>query len=379
MTGKVSTLAAIIMAVIIGGCSTEGENAMTISEKPFGTLSDGKSANIYTLTNTRGMSVKITNYGATVVSIVVPDKSGNPADVALGYDTLEDYVDGTSYFGCVVGRYGNRIAQGKFTLDGKEYTLARNNGENHLHGGIVGFNKKLWDAEELRENDAVGLVLTYLSPDGEEGYPGNLSITVTYRLTDENELRIDYSAVTDKPTVVNLTNHSYFNLKGAGNGDILNHEMMLNADRFTPVDEGLIPTGELMSVEGTPMDFRKATPIGARIEQDYQQLIYGLGYDHNWVLNKQDAELSLAARVREPESGRVMEVHTTQPGVQFYTGNFLDGSAIGKGGKPYLKRYGFCLETQHFPDSPNKPEFPTVVLNPGEEYASTTIYRFANE
>ena len=365
-----------MIAGMIVGCSTEGEKVMGIKGETFGTLDDGSMAHIYTLVNTGGMAARITDYGATVVSLSVADKNGVFGDVVLGYDSLADYVKGTSYFGCVVGRYGNRIAKGKLSLNGAEYSLAVNDGMNHLHGGIAGFNRKMWRAQELQESDAVGLKLTYTSRDGEEGYPGNLDVTVTYRLTGNNELKIDYRAKTDKPTVLNLTNHSYFNLKGAGNGDILGHEMLLNADRLTPVDKGLIPTGELGAVEGTPMDFRQPTRIGDRIEENYEQLVFGLGYDHNWVLNKEDAELSLAARVYEPESGRVMEVFTIEPGVQFYTGNFLDGSAIGKGGISYKHRYGFCLETQHFPDSPNKPEFPSVVLNPGDEYASTTVYAF---
>lgn len=369
--------AVLITAGIIFGCGTKGDSVMNISKEPFGTLADGRSADLYILSGPGGMEVRITNYGATIVSILAPDRNGKTADVALGYDTAGDYEAGTSYFGCVVGRYGNRIAGGKFSLGGTEYTLAVNNGANHLHGGISGFNKKLWQAEEFADEDAAGVKLSCLSADGEEGYPGNLNVTVTYRLTRANEIRIDYQASTDKATVLNLTNHSYFNLKGAGNGTILEHEMMLNAGRFTPVDEGLIPTGELAPVEGTPMDFRTPTPIGRRIEGDFQQLVFGGGYDHNWVLNKPGMELSLAARVYEPESGRIMEVRTTQPGVQFYTGNFLDGTAIGKGGTPYEKRFGFCLETQHFPDSPNKPEFPSVVLNPGEEFSSTTIYAFS--
>jgi len=297
--------------------------------------------------------------------------------VVLGYDDLDGYIHDKAYLGALIGRYGNRIALGKFSLGGKVYTLARNNGENTLHGGLKGFNRALWRATEFWNKNAPSLQLEYLSKDGEEGFPGNLSVKVIYTLTDENELKIEYSATTDKETVVNLTNHTYFNLAGAGNGDILQHQVMLKADKFTPVSESLIPTGELRRVQSTPMDFRTPTAVGARIDQDDQQLKYGRGYDHNWVLESGGSETpTLAASVYEPGSGRVLEVWTTEPGVQFYTGNFLDGPK-GKGGKPYQRRYGLCLETQHFPDSPNQPNFPSTVLKPGQTYHTVTMYKFS--
>lgn len=368
-----AVLLAGTVIVSLAGCKTQGSARMKIEKEQFGKTNLGR-ADIYTLTSANGCEVKITNYGGIVVSVKVPDKNGHLGDVVLGYETLREYIENNPYFGALIGRYGNRIAKGKFTLNGKPYTLAVNNGPNHLHGGIVGFDKVVWDAKEIKESDGVGLKLTYLSKDGEEGYPGNLSVTVRYLWTNDNELRIDYAATTDRPTVVNLTNHSYFSL--AGKGDILGHELMINADRFTPVDEGLIPTGELRSVSGTPMDFRRSTAIGARIEQQDEQLKFGLGYDHNYVLNNYDGSLRMVARVYEPTTGRVLEVQTTEPGVQFYSGNFLDGTITGKYGSVYQRRNGFCLETQHFPDSPNKPNFPSTVLNPGEKYTSTTIYKF---
>jgi aldose 1-epimerase len=341
----------------------------------FGKTPEGVPVQIYTLTNKHGLEARITNYGGIVVSLRTPDRHGEMADVVLGFDSLEGYITSPSpYFGALIGRYGNRIAHARFALNGVEHKLAANNGENSLHGGARGFNKVVWTPRELSDG---GLDLTYLSKDGEEGYPGNLRVTVTYHLTDANALQIEYAASTDKDTVLNLTNHSYFNLKGEGAGDILGHVVMLNADRYTPVDAGLIPIGELRAVNGTPFDFRKSTAIGARIDQNDEQLKLGKGYDHNWVLNKSGNSLSLAARVEEPSSGRVLEVHTTEPGVQFYTGNFLDGSVKGKGGKVYGHRSGFCLETQHFPDSPNQSQFPSTVLRPGQRFNSTTVYRFS--
>jgi aldose 1-epimerase len=338
----------------------------------FGKTREGTPVRIYTLTNKHGVEATITNYGGRVVSLKVPDKKGAMGDMVLGFDSIDGYLNENPYFGALIGRYANRIGHAQFTLDGVLYKVPKNDGDNSLHGGTRGFDKVVWTAREMKDGR---LELSYLSKDGEEGYPGNCTVTVVYHLTDTNELKIDYTASTDKDTVVNLTNHSYFNLKGEG--DILGHLLTLNADSFTPVDGGLIPTGELKPVAGTPFDFRKATAIGARIEQNDEQLKLGKGYDHNWVLNKKGAELSMAARVEEPENGRVMEVWTTQPGIQFYTGNFLDGTIKGKGGRVYARRSALCLETQHFPDSPNKPKFPAVVLKPGMEFKSTTIYKFA--
>jgi aldose 1-epimerase len=349
---------------------------MGIEKLVFGQSVDGKPVYLYTLTNADGMEVKITTYGATVVSLVVPDRNGKPADVVLGYDALEDYIGREYYFGCIAGRYANRIAGGKFMLNGTDYRLAANDGDNHLHGGRRGFDKMVWQAREFQDKADIGLKLTYLSPGGEEGYPGNLACTVIYTLGTDNELKIDYRATTDNPTIVNLTNHAYFNLAGAGSGDILNHELMINADRFTPVDGRQIPTGELRSVEGTPFDFTRPAAIGARINLDDEQLIPGKGYDHNWVLNQEEGGPCLAARAYERHSGRTLEVYTTQPGLQFYSGNFLDNRIAAKAGQIYHHRGGFCLETQHFPDSPNQPDFPSTVLDPGSKYEHTTIYKF---
>jgi aldose 1-epimerase len=345
-------------------------------KEPFGVV-DGTRVSLYTLRNASGMEARITNYGGIIVSLKVPDRKGIPGDVVLGYDSLASYVKASPYFGCLVGRYGNRIAAGKFSLGGTEYTLAVNSPPNHLHGGNKGFDKVIWTVHESESVPGKSLVLTYTSKDGEEGYPGKLETRVVYSLTDSNELKIQYTATTDKPTVVNLTQHSYFNLAGPGDGTILGHELMIAADRFTPIDAAFIPTGELRPVKGSPLDFSTLTAIGARINQDDEQLRYGLGYDHNFVLNKPEGTFGLAARVVERTTGRVMEVFTSEPGVQFYSGNFLDGTCVGKGGKPYQHRYGFCLETQHYPDSPNHPDFPSTVLRPGEEYNTTTVYRFS--
>jgi aldose 1-epimerase len=348
---------------------------MNIQKQNFGQIADGTQVDIYTLANDNGLAIKITNYGGTIVSILAPDRNGNFGQVTLGFDNLKQYIEQSPYFGCLVGRYANRIAQGKFSLNGVEYILAQNDADRHLHGGPVGFDKVVWQAEELSGDDDVGLLLNYQSDDGEENYPGTLDVTVVYILTDDNELKIDYTATTSADTVLNLTNHTYFNL--AGSGDILGHELYLNADSFTPVDATLIPTGELRSIKGTPLDFTKPTVIGNRIEQEDEQLKFAGGYDHNWVLNTSGDDLILAATVSEPTTGRVMDVYTTEPGIQFYSGNFLDGTLTGPGGVVFNKRAGFCLETQHFPDSPNQPEFPTTVLKPGELYNQITVYKFS--
>ena len=350
----------------------------SITKASFGKTADGQSVDIYTLRNAHGMAARITNYGGIVVSLTAPDRDHKFADVALGYNDLESYMKPPfPYFGAIIGRYGNRIAKGRFTLNGVEYKLAVNNGENHLHGGIKGFDKMVWTAQQSRTAAGPALALTYVSKDGEEGYPGNLRVRVVYTLTNNNELKIDYTASTDKDTVTNLTHHSYFNLAGEGNGDILAHRLVLKADRFVPTDEGAIPTGQLRNVANTPFDFSTAHAIGERInDESNEQIKFGKGYDHTWVINGRAGLLRQAAVVYEPTSGRVMEVWTTEPGVQFYTGNYLDG-VTGKSGKPYPRRSGFCLETQHYPDSPNQPNFPTTTLRKGRIYRSTTIYRFS--
>ncbi len=341
---------------------------MTISKDPFGTI-EGKQVYLYTLRNKQGMTVKITNYGGIVTSIIMPDRNGDMTDIALGFDSLQPYLAGHPYFGCIVGRCANRIGNASFKLNGKTYQLAANIPPNHLHGGIKGFDKKVWEAEDYMYEGEANLALIYLSPDGEEGYPGTLKARVTYTLTEENELKIAYYAMTDQATPVNLTHHSYFNLKGAGNGDILDQVLMINADRYTEVNEQLMPTGELRDVTGTPFDFRQPKPVG----QDMSKVPGG--YDHNFVLNNK-GELALVATLQDPASGRMMEVYTTESGMQFYGGNFLDGSIIGKGGKAYLKHYGLCLETQHFPDAVNQPSFPSIILEPGNEFNTQTIYKF---
>ncbi len=348
-----------------------------VTKQAYGKMPDGTSIDLYTLTNSKGMQAGIITYGGAVVSLTAPDRNGTYADIVLGMDDLAGYLKQTNYFGALIGRYGNRIGHAQFKLDGQTYNLPKNNGENCLHGGTNGFDKRVWTAREAESADGLALELTYTSKDGEEGFPGNLSAKVVYTLTNNNELKIDYTATADKRTVVNLTNHSYFNMAGAGEGDIRQHQVMINADQFTPVDAGLIPTGEIRSVKGTPFDFTTATAIGARIDQKDEQLLLGKGYDHNWVLNKGAGGSTKAAEVYEPKTGRVMEVWTTEPGMQFYTGNFLDGSVRGKGGKVYPFRGAFCMETQHYPDSPNKPNFPSTELKPGETYHTTTIYRFS--
>ena len=374
---RTAAIAAGLSLLLAWGCGPkqETETRETMKKQPFGTTKDGQRVELYTLANRNGVEIAITNYGGIIVSWKAPDRNGASGDIVLGFEKLDGYLKGHPYFGAVIGRYGNRIAKGTFKLNGVEYKLARNNGENALHGGMKGFDKVVWAARDASAAGAVALELAYTSKDGEEGYPGNLSVTVVYSLNDNNELRIDYTATTDKDTVVNLTNHSYFNLAGQGEGDILGHELTLYADRFTPVDAGLIPTGELRPVADTPFDFRTATAIGARINSADEQLKLGGGYDHNFVLNSGGGVLAPAARVTEPKSGRVLEVLTTEPGIQLYTGNFLDGTITGKNAKVYQRRYGFCLETQHFPDSPNQPSFPPTVLKPGRTYRSTTVYR----
>jgi aldose 1-epimerase len=352
----------------------------TIEKQPFGKMPDGMPVDEYLLTNGNKMQVGIIPYGGIITRLSVPDREGNIANVVLGFDSMEDYLTKNPYFGTITGRYANRIGGAKFTLDGAQYKLAVNNGPNTLHGGVKGFDKQLWQAKEVKGSDGVGLELTHVSPDGDEGYPGTLTVTVLYTLTEANELRIDYTATTDKPTVVNLTSHSYFNLAGNGVGSILDHKLALNADRFTPVDETLIPTGQLVEVAGTPFDFREAQVIGDRIRQADPQLVYGRGYDHNWVINRtDDSALTLAARLEDAKSGRVMEILTTEPGIQFYAGNFLDGTLVGSSGGMYRQGDGLCLETQHFPDSPNKPDFPSTVLRPGETYKTTTVHRFSTD
>lgn len=347
----------------------------------FGKTASGEPVDLYLLTNKNGVEAAISTYGGAVVSLKVPDRRGTLEDVVLGYDTLEGYEKDKVYFGAIVGRYANRIAHAEFTLDGETYTLAKNNGENTLHGGIRGFNKKVWAAKAIPGKDSQALELSYLSKDGEEGFPGNLKVTVTYTLMDSNKLRIEYSATTDKKTVVNLTNHSYFNLAGAGSGDILGHILQIEADKFTPVNSGLIPTGELRDVTNTAFDFRKPTAIGARIDSNDEQIKLGGGYDHNFVLRswEKPSGETPAARVVEPQSGRVLEVWTTLPGMQLYTGNFLDGTVKGKGGIGYTRRSAFCLETQYYPDSPNQPKFPSPVLPRGERYHAMTLYKFSVE
>jgi aldose 1-epimerase len=367
----------LFAGLLLAGCHNQTEpsdkkrkitRSVMLNQQLFGTIA-GQEVSLYTLENKNGMIVRLTNFGGIVTLIQVPDTDGLSRDVVLGFDSLQSYIDEHPYFGCIVGRYANRIAKGQFTLDGVSYQLAKNNGDNHLHGGTEGFDKKVWSPKTFHHDDEAGVILEYLSPDGEEGYPGNLKVRVVYSLTEENELKIDYTAESDAPTPVNLTHHSYFNLNGQGEGDILGHELMISADHYTPVDERLIPIGVLQDVTGTPMDFRSPKTIG----QDFDQVPGG--YDHNFVLNKPE-ELSLAARLKSPVTGIVMDVLTTQPGLQFYSGNFLDGSLTGKGGKTYHENYGLCLETQHFPDSPNQQSFPDVILRPGGKFHYQTIYKF---
>jgi aldose 1-epimerase len=370
----------VVTTALVAGCSGGGSSSSVadtgprLTLAPFGRTADDTVVDLITLRNASGLEMRVLTYGGTIMSLKTPDRNGQLGDIVLGFDTLEPYFDTSPYFGCLIGRYCNRIAKGLFTLDGTPYTLATNNDANHLHGGNRGWDKVVWKAETFNQEIGSGVKLTHVSPDGDEGYPGTVTADVTYTLTDDNRLVIDYHATTDKPTIINLTQHSYFNL--AGTGDILGHELTLHADRYTPVDPTLIPTGEIASVEGTPFDFRQPTGIGARIDQDDEQLKRGQGYDHNWVLTRSGGGLQPAARVVEPMTGRTLEIATTEPGIQFYSGNFLDGTITGKGGHIYAHRSGLCLETQHFPDSPNHPDFPSTVLRPGEDYRSQTVYTF---
>jgi len=363
------------VACLAGCAGISSSPSESVTCKPFGTTADGTAVEIYTLRNSRGTEARISSYGGLLISLKVPDRKGKLGDVTLGYDKLADYIKDTPYFGALIGRYGNRIARGKFSLNGQQYTLATNNYPNALHGGLKGFDKVVWTASVLPSGDGPALKLQYVSKDGEEGYPGNLSVTAVYTLTEDNAVKLEYTATTDKDTVVNLTHHSYFNL--AGRGDILGHEVTIPASKFTPVDSTLIPTGELRPVEGTPFDFRSSTAIGARIQQSDEQLKFGGGYDHNWVVDKPLGQYGLMARVYEPTSGRVMEVYSDEPGLQFYSGNFLNGSNKGKGGRVYQFRNGFCMEPQHYPDSPNQPNFPSAVLKSGQTFHNTIVYKFS--
>ena len=379
MRHKSTFLSLILTLGVVLACGPRAQAASAgIKMTTFGKMPDGTTVNLYTLINRSGMQVSIINYGGRIVSIMAPDRNGKMGDVVLGFDNLDGYLAPNPYFGALIGRYGNRIGNARFTLDGKEYKLAANDGPNSLHGGTVGFDRRFWAAKDLGGNHP-SLELTYVSPDGEENYPGRLTAHVVYTLDDSNELKIDYTATTNKDTVLNLTNHSYFNLSGEGSGDILKTDMMINASHYTPVDEHLIPTGEIASVEGTPLDFRKSTPIGERINADFEQLKLAKGYDHDFVLDRPEGNhgLIVAARAVDHESGRALEVRTTQPGIQLYTGNFLDGTIHGRSGHVYGFRNAFCLETQHFPDSPNKPSFPTTELKPGQTFHETTVFKFS--
>jgi aldose 1-epimerase len=354
----------------------QAETKLKVKVEPYGQMPDGTSISQYTLTNAKGMTMKVINLGGVITSLTAPDRSGNFEDVVLGYDSLAGYIKKGSFFGALVGRYGNRIGNAKFVLDGKTYELGKNNGPNNLHGGPKGFDQRVWSIEEFAVDNGTAIKLSYTSEDMEAGFPGTLQTQVIYHLTDSNELKINYRAVTDKKTIINLTNHSYFNLSGNTKADILNHELMIDADKFVPVDATLIPLGPLKDVSGTPFDFKTPTVIGSRIDKDDEQLKVGRGYDHCWVLNNPGDSLKVAATVHDPSNGRVLSVYTTEPGLQFYSGNFLDGSVTGKYGTVYQKRYALCLETEHFPDSPNRKEYPSVVLNPGEVYKTQTVYAF---
>lgn len=378
MNLKIKDLIRLFVLLLVLSACQQGEKASTsITSEPFGQTPEGDSVTLYTLTNANGVEMKVITYGGIITSLKVPGKEGVMEDVVLGYDNLNKYLESSPYFGALIGRFGNRIDEGTFMLDSQKYELATNNGRNHLHGGVKGFDKVVWNAEEYTKENGVGVKFTRTSPHMEEGYPGNLDVTVTYFLTDDNDLEFEYSATTDRKTVINLTQHSYFNLSSMQE-DILNHELMINASKYLPVDSTLIPTGELRPVSGTPFDFTSAKPIGRDIQKENEQLKFGLGFDHCWILDKEEpGEMTLAATLYHPTSGRYMEVHTTEPAIQFYSGNFLDGSNVGKGNVAYKHRTGLCLETQHYPDSPNQPEFPSVVLNPGEKYTTKSIYKFS--
>jgi aldose 1-epimerase len=371
--------ATFVLASACGGETSSSSMTVAplrVAKTDVGTTADGRPVERYTIRNGKGAEMTVLTYGGIIQSLKVPDRTGALDDVVLGFDTVAEYEKSSPYFGAIIGRVGNRIANGTFTLDGQTFTLAKNNGANHLHGGIKGWDKAVWQAEPFQDGRGPGVLLTHTSVDGDEGYPGKVTAHVRYTLSAANELIVEYHATTDAPTIINLTQHSYFNLAGARAADILGHELTINADRFTPVDDGLIPTGELMPVDGTPFDFRTATPIGARIGSTDTQMTRGRGYDHNYVLTRTGDGLQLAASVYEPLTGRTLEVRTTEPGMQLYTGNFMDGSFTGKGGRAYPHRSGFCLETQHFPDSPNQPTFPSVVLRKGQDYKSETVFTF---
>ncbi len=375
-------VAVAALFVSIGACGAGSQSGKSMAEtprltlEPFGQTADGQGIDVITLRNQQGVEIRLMTYGGIILSIKTPDRNGVADDITLGYDTAKEYFKNSTYFGVIVGRYANRIAKAKFTLDGKTYTLPANNGVNSLHGGTVGWDQKVWHAEPFQNGGGVGVALTLTSPDGDQGYPGEVKAKVTYTLSDDSRLIVDYDATANAPTVINMTQHTYFNLGGTKANDILGDELMINADKYTPVDDTLIPTGELAPVDGTPFDFRTSTAIGARIDQDNEQLKRGKGYDHNWVLNRSGDGLSLAAIAKDPGTGRTVEISTTEPGIQFYSGNFLDGTNVGKGGKVYPHRGGFCLETQHFPDSPNQPSFPSTVLRPGGHYTSQTVFKF---
>lgn len=366
----------LLAIILLASCAVE-KGAQSMQSEQFGTLPDGRPVNLYTLKNAIGMEMRVIDYGCIILSLTAPDRDGKMGDVVFGYDDLDSYLKATPYFGAIVGRYGNRLGDAKFTLDGEEYQLARNNGENALHGGLVGFDKVLWDAEPLDIENGDAIRFTYVSPDGEEGYPGTLTVSHTYSLLNDGSLKIDYLATTDKPTVLNLTHHSYFNLTADPTQTILDHILTIHADRFVRVNEDLIPTGDLPDLTGSPLDFRDPTIIGARIDSDDKDLQLGGGYDHCWVFSKPEDEMGYVASVFEPVSGRVMEISTTEPGIQFYSGNFLDGSNIGKGGITYEYRTAMALECHRFPDSPNQEGFPNTTLRPGETYKKSTIYNFS--